>query len=316
MNKLFLMSDIHLTAVQPEARIDNIFETQLRKLVHVLNCAKAYWRTTPRKYPVLLLQAGDFFDSPRSWNLLPLVIDLLSQYKGAVKVCGVFGQHDMYMRAENRSATNLGILSSAGLVHILGSNPMPYEGYDIYGVSWGDTIPEPEEKHDRCGEDIKPVLVIHAPILEGKLWSTQEHYDYARAFLKKYKKWYRLVLCGDIHRRFKTNMGSNYVVNTGSMIRDDATIYNFSEIAMPHFATFDGLDVEWVEIPAEEPTKVLTRDHLDRKESMDQLMSNIADKLAYEAEDVSFKSNLMSYLKKNDVSDDVSVLLSKVMEDV
>ena len=108
--KFLFISDLHLSDKCPAARRDQYDQTALRKFEFVLK--------TAYKEEAVILQAGDFFNSPRSWHLLADVMELIRKYE--VEIYCVYGQHDQYFRSSaSDSATNLGILIKSGLVNNL-----------------------------------------------------------------------------------------------------------------------------------------------------------------------------------------------------
>ena len=261
--QLILISDLHLTSSQPVARLDNAADTCLRKFEWLLKAA--------RKHNAAIVQAGDMFDKPRDWYILPRVAALLRKHK--VTFYCVYGQHDTYMHSkENRPATSMGVLAKAGLVHILGTNPhltswQKTRGHDdgegddsgwaLYGASGEEQPPAPQPA------DRRKILVRHAPIAMEEAFMGHEYTD-AEETLKRMDG-YDVVLCGDVHRTFHVQQGDRHILNTGPMFRYSAEEYNFTH--RPSFVTLDTIGddagrIEWYEMPHESADKVLTREHL------------------------------------------------------
>lgn len=306
--KFILLSDMHLVATNPVSRKDNLVETQMSKLEFVLK--------TARKEDAWIFQAGDFFNTPRSWTLLPDIIDLLKIYQ--IPTYCVYGQHDTYFYDEtNRHRTNLGILEKSGLVKILDEQRTPFPpSLLVFGASFGQEL-------TRIGkvEEIKNVGVCHAPIAEQALFPGHDFID-ATKYLQKHKE-YDLILCGDIHKAFKITIKGRTIVNTGPMVRKEASEYNM--IHQPHFFIWDDSNnsFEKVIIPHKPADEVLDRTHLDRQkdfeEKMDGFVSDMIDEMAEEfennAEDsATFSENLHRFIRKNSVSSEVRKIISDKME--
>jgi len=254
--KLTLSSDYHITADKPRSRLDNTIQTQFDKLSEVLDNTDTF-----------LLQAGDFTEKPRSWSLLSRIFELLNNHP-KVTILTVFGQHDTYMHSEaTRKKTNLGILTST-YAHVLSEMPfvIPKAGVKIYGTSYGGIVPEPEI------DNLENILVIHAPISDKGVWHGHEYMD-AKWFLGVHTG-YRLILCGDIHRHFLIQDGNRSILNTGPLLRYDASEYNIT-----HEPCYYILDTETWEltrnIVKHEPgEKVLNREQIEiTKEKQDTIES-------------------------------------------
>jgi len=283
--KLALLSDPHLLIHKPKARLDDAIATAFKKMNFVLKYCK--------DNNANLIIAGDLTDKPRSWNLLPRVLDLFSNYSD-VKVFAVFGQHDMYLYSEEtRDKTILGALYNAGLVELLSSKPISLSNVELYGCNYGEKVPKIIDKKK------KNILVIHAPIAEKALY-TKHDYISARSFLKDNKD-YKIIFCGDIHVGFCLgDRTGRTILNTGPMIRKTADKYNF--IHEPCFYTYDTVtdDIRMIEIPHRPAEEVLSREHLVDEEDKKVLRSKFTESLSKEIEiDMSFTSNLEALLRRN-----------------
>jgi len=316
--EIIMVSDIHLTSTQPPGRLDDAAKTCLRKFEWLLNCA--------RQNRAVLITAGDMFDKPRDWYLLPEIARLLRDY--SVTVLTVYGQHDSYMRSrENRPATTLGVLAKAGLVYILGSEPIytPWlalqpsgpkwvEGqWEIYGAGWEEAVPTP------APSDNKKILVRHAPISTEPIYVDHQYID-AMQTLEQLKQ-FDIILCGDIHRSFHIQKGHRHILNTGPVFRYKADEYNM-KIHSPSFIALDMFTggVEWFEIPHEPAENVLTRDHIPQVDQTD-IMIGFMDLLVRASMDketrvVNIARAVQIALRNPDVPRDVADLMRDVMDTV
>ena len=301
--KFIFLSDLHLSWESSVARLDkNFVEMQFEKLKFVFDYAQ--------KHDCVICQAGDFFDKPRSWLLLPRIIDFLKSYPD-VNVYSIFGQHDMYMRSDDASSTNLGVLEKSGLIKILKDFPWVYPGQDldIYGCSWDQDVPEIKRKASHFN-----ILVIHAPIAENALWHGHEYMD-AEKFLEKNKD-FDIILCGDIHRKFCIKKNGRCILNTGPLIRRSADEYNFTH--KPCFFVYNTEKTEMKEviIPHKSAEEILSRDHIERGEEsevlLDDFISSIKNEGIYE---VDLSENMKKFMKENNISGNVNAIISRVMSE-
>lgn len=303
--KFLLISDFHLLYDTPVCRKDNVLQAGLNKLKFILDYAE--------ENNCIILQAGDMFDVPRSWRLLAAVQNIL--YSRSAKIYAIYGQHDNYMYSENsKPSTILGVLSNAGYIDILSSNPviLDKENIKIYGCSYGQTIPE------CCNEGFN-ILVIHAPILEQKLWTGQQNYMMAGEFLNRYKQ-YDLILCGDIHRKFCLSLKNKYIVNTGCILRIEADEYNLTY--KPSFAIFDTVSrgINWGDIPHSSSEEIISRKHIVLKKENEKMLDEFVSTIKMNIKDnadlygYDFKSNLYKYLKVNNISEDIKNIIFETME--
>lgn len=293
--KLALISDPHLVWDTPRARLDNTAETGLRKFEFVLD-----WCLKNKAW---LYIAGDTTHRPRGWYLYKRLLKL--KYP---RTFAVYGQHCMYLRG--REATILDLLSEAKTINILDENGQNAreDKHWVYGCSWGEEVPEVENKEDFN------ILVIHAPIAEAPLFPNHDYMS-AKMFLKDNME-YDLILCGDIHRKFIVKHKDRMIVNTGPMIRLTAEAYSFKH--EPNFMVYDTKlkNIETIIIPHEPAEKVLTRSHVEREDEinsmLDEFVSSMREDFKIEADLI---SNIECYLQENEISDSVVSIISRVMED-
>lgn len=290
--KLILISDLHLLWDNPVARKDLLRETQFKKLDFIWSYAQ--------ENNAVVLQAGDFFNRPRSWYLLPEVINFLKSYPD-VEVYAVYGgrNHDTYMYSnETRHNTNLGILERSGLVKILGNREVDTTQALLYGCSFGEEVPKPD---GNLKDGTWNVLVIHAPIYTKKIPFLEDSIV-AKDFLKEHKD-YDLILCADIHRKFIVRDGKRMICNTGPILRRTAEEYSFSH--EPCFFVYDTEkgDLEEIVIPYEPADKVLDRDHIDRKQEVESILDDFVSEYENEFEaEVDIYDNLKKIMEVGKLS--------------
>ena len=244
--KIALISDLHLLTQKPINRVDNILETQWDKLKFVLDyCVKNDIKT--------LIQAGDFFDSPRNWETLSKTINLLLPYQSKITICCVEGQHDKYMR-NTESITNMQILNKLRLIYLPSRNKrIQFDSYKdeirIYGLNFEDGM-NVHKSIDalKVNPNKLNILVIHANISDAPLYPEHE-FSNAKILLKSHPE-FKIILCGDIHKEFHCAASNRYIVNSGSMIRKEMNEYNKNHI--PCFFVWDSSSgIHKINIPCE-----------------------------------------------------------------
>ena len=316
--KFVLLSDLHLSWDNPIARMDDLVEVQFKKLRFVLD-----WTN---KNNCEILQAGDFFNVPRSWYLLPKVIDFLEEFRLRYnfldsRIHCVYGQHDTYLYSDvTRETTNLGILDKTDLVHVLGTWwTGERNNVVMMGKSYGQEFDKNDLAYieDPCVET--KILIIHAPISIAPLFPGHE-ITHADKFLEKHPE-FDLILCGDIHRDFIIERKERFIVNVGPMLRREATEFNF--VHKPHFLVYDTEDktIEKVEIPHEPADKVLSREHIEQKEATELMLADFIELvkettpgLVSKKDSVSFTDSLWTFIKENEIEQEIIDILSKVIE--
>ena len=307
--KMILISDFHLSLDKPIARTDKDFvKTQFDKLKSVLDFAD--------NTGAIILQAGDFFHTPRSWGLLPMVWDLLKQFKTRIHV--VFGQHDRYMYSQNTESTNLGILIKGGLVKELTYEGIVYGDYKIYGCGYGDWLtkglPSPDGNIN--------VLVIHREITDQRISKFQENWIKANEWVENTK--FNITLCGDIHRQFWVNSKSNtkHLFNSGPLIRREC-----SEDMLNHKPGFffwntetRGEEIELIELHHLPANEVFSEYHIEsikakeeKKDLFESFIQAMGDSSLVKG--VKFDENLNLLMEKTNPNKNVRGIISKTMEE-
>lgn len=284
--KLAEVSDAHMLLKNPIARIDDAIAAQMRKIRFILDWC--------RQNDASLIFAGDLSNKPRSWYLLPEMMDLFMEYD-SIKKYAIFGQHDVYMYSEKaKVSTSLGILEKAGLISILSDYPLLVdEGVCLYGCSYGREIPEPNPS---C----MSILVIHAPIAAEALWPGQNYMD-ALQFLKKHDD-FDYIICGDIHQKFLKKYKGHFIMNSGSLIRKEATLYNFTH--KPGFFVIDTNsddEPEFIEVPHDPAELVLSRTHIDYNAEADSMLDEFIGGIeGIDVDDgITIVDNLRKFIRDN-----------------
>ena len=300
----------------PQSRLDNIVETQFKKLEFVYNFAK--------KNKAVVCQAGDLVNKPRSWYLMPLLMKFFGRWNASgVPTYMVRGQHDHYYYSEASSpATCVGVLLEAGLLNLVqGAKPIKLELDDVtvnlYGSSFGEKVPEPKKYSPNN------LLLIHREISDTALFAGHKYFSH-KGFLKRHKH-FKLIVCADIHRKFKARIKGKsgherYLVNTGPMLRASATSYNFDH--KPGFYVWDAKNqtLHWKLIPCEDADTVLTRAHIEATERDQRKLAELSIKLKSKGikdqDGYTFKGGLDSYMEEHSVGKDAANIIAAALEEV
>ena len=302
--KMILLSDLHLINDNPIARLDNLTEVQWEKLDFIFSYA--------RKENIRhILQAGDFTDTKRSWELLQKLADYFSPLRQKVKIYCVKGQHDSYYHDMENQKTTTGVLISSGLLTLLGPEPNVFvrdsgNSILIYGASFGEDIPKVGNKQT-CN-----ILVIHAPI--GVMNTPHvEHVDAIR-FMKKHKD-FDLILCGDIHEKFLIENDKQIICNTGPLLRKEATEYIMSHLPCFYVYDTDSHKIKTVNIPVTDGKQVMSREHIDQRKERQDNFAAFVEKVREKSSgsSIDFSENLKMVMFKNKTSKDVRKIIDSYM---
>jgi DNA repair exonuclease SbcCD nuclease subunit len=294
--KYILLSDCHLCVDKPAGRLDSdMLQVGLNKLDYVFNYA--YGNSIS-----YVLQAGDFVDIKRSWELLSALTSFFEGWqKKGIKMLCVQGQHDSYFHDMSNQKTIMGVLINAGLVTRLNSTPVysPDKIFAIYGASFGEDTPKPSHQY-------RSILVCHRQILMNKIYKQQEQYDYAPAFSEQHSE-YDLILTGDAHQKYDFKLGGRHICNAGPMMRLEATDAMLNH--MPGFYIFDSnknkLSYEY--IPAKKGSEVLSKSHIElqkiRKHNFDDFIDKV--KAGDQNQSLDFNENLQVVIQQSKASEQV-----------
>lgn len=291
---MILTSDIHLRITKPVARIDDYWRTQKRKFKFILKLAQ--------KSPPLVV-AGDFFDVPRpSPKLVSWTISMLRKYP--VELIIAPGQHDLpYHLVKNLPDSGLAILEAAGLAHLSDYETTTTK---IFVVPFGE---EPE-LNPKLTKPINVLAWHHMVISKSDpLWAGQQSENAGR-LLRTLKK-YDIIITGDNHHFVKYKKGNRYLLNPGTMIRMDVTLWNHNPSV---YMLGDTGNLRRIIIPHDTPDDVLSREHLNQKKKQDSKISAfILKALSPGKIKTSFKKNMEAYFRKHKVRRAVKSMIRAAM---
>lgn len=298
MKKFVGISDIHLLSKKPIARTDDILMMQWSKFDFLVEYCL-------QNDIYSIFHAGDLTEDAVGWSVFYQLSQRLHTLKSnGIKFFTIYGQHDLIART--RKNTTLELLSRLGLVQILNQDPINIvdQGFcsRFYGCSYGEEVPK---IYDIEGVQSKHFLIIHDSISDVELWPGSGRKP-SKLFLRQNP--FDFILCGDIHREFTTYDGGRVIINTGPMIRAEATEYNFSH--KPKFIIFNqtGNILDQVVIQHHPSTEVISCEHIrkeaDRQERKERMKAEFS-KAMLEKTTFTFKQNLSSFIRDNAVEEEV-----------
>lgn len=244
---IIFISDMHILGENPICRTDNLVEEQDNKLEFIINFAN--------ENKAIILNSGDQTDTPRNFISFYKLSSHLKNLKEKMYCC--LGQHDKYMRTKNESSTNL--LIKLDQMTKLSKDPIKIENFFLYGCDFEDEVPEPTTNNN--------ILVIHDSITTKELAIKNVEFKEAEEFLEKHKK-YDIIICGDIHRRFFIEKNKRVIMNSGPILRKDASNYFLDYAPSFFFYNKDKGDISLIEIPHKK--NVISRTHLELKEKRER----------------------------------------------
>ncbi len=298
--KLLFLSDLHLALETPRSRLDDYFETGFNKLDYILSYAKKHSITE-------IIQAGDFVDGPRGYQILSKIMSKLDEYSVTIKL--VVGSHDRYLGSENLDFTNIGILAKAKYVEILNEKPTKLNNkkVSLYGCSYGHKIPRVTTLNSIN------ILIIHSSISNLPL-----PYDYipANKFLEDNNN-FSIILCGHIHQKFIISNNDRIICNTGPVLRSDASKEML--VHKPSFLVYDteNNDLEEIEIPSEPAEKVLTRIIIEKanhnKKLLTDFITTIKNNQSNNIIKFDVKDMIQQYCKENNIDPEIVKIIEQEM---
>jgi DNA repair exonuclease SbcCD nuclease subunit len=297
-----LCSDWHGTMKNPISRLDEIGEAFFKKLEFLYEQAQSH--------QACILQAGDMGHRPREWYFLAPFSGFLKKWQGVVKLFTVYGQHDCYLYSEAKQATTMGILRRAGLLNVLGNEPVREGNIALYGCSWGEQVPKVESKTDFN------ILVTHAPVSDAAIYPGQE-FTKAEDFLEKHKQ-YKVILCGDIHRFFLAEDGERRLVNTGPLLRLTASEYNMQFKPSAYLLEVEdngkSFQLSRLPIPHKPAEQVLSRNHLEYQRASEEMLESFIQNIDTRwSGHIDIMENLNQFIRQNKIEKEVVNIISEVI---
>jgi DNA repair exonuclease SbcCD nuclease subunit len=313
--KIGILGDTQFTNKAPQRRVDNYFQTQMRKFGQALTIFE-------ENRCSCIVQPGDFFDSPGVSNRVKsYVISLLnacfkSGFVAFDKIYCCWGQHDVTGHSKyTLPNSSLAVLEAAEVVKILSEEPVVVGRVSeddgtrvcLYGAGFGEDIPEPYE-------DCYNILVTHRMIGDRPLWPGQELVG-PRNFLREHPG-YNLCICGDYHYRFVEQWNGRTIVNVGALVRKTISEYDLKH--KPAVGVFDtsnnSLKIFELEVELVEKVFDLSR---EVKKQDNSILAELVEKLKQgSGKLLGWKHILSKALDERRSSSDVREIVDKTLEEV
>ena len=283
-----LTGDWHITEEIPLSRVDDFLLTQKRKLLFI--------KKLQIEYGCPILHSGDVFDY---WKVNPFLISFAIQYFPR-KILGVYGNHDLPRHSfKLRNESALYALEKAGI-------------FKIAGVSYG-LNPDDYSDDDFLLLKNRRILVWHTFVYKSK----REHwYDsnatHARSILRKYSN-FDLIITGDNHQEFVEEYNGRLLVNPGCLLRERLTEKDYEPAVYFWYARSNRV----VRIPIpfdshavqDERLNSLLGRNKEREFAFIERVKSLGSAVA-----VDFRSNLVSYFRKNKVVKSIETIVFKAIE--
>lgn len=300
--KFLVCGDLHLTDKSPENRIDNYGKTAIRKFRFILDAAK-------QEKCDIILQPGDFFDSPTpSYYFFSQIVSVLGEYGYDIPIVTCYGQHDMRYRQKDNTALYALKQSFREKIYLLSQDHIhTFEAHyttTIQGAGFGEDVPKPNPNKFN-------ILITHRMIVDKKLWEGQEGFDYAYDFLDKNK--FNLIISGDNHNYFVIEGSGRFLINCGSMMRSTITQVKH-EPTLIVFDTDKPYDWYNIDIPIEPSRKVFQLEIIEKNKERDEKLEAFVAGLSEHKEiGLSFGDNLVVYMNANNIDKDVRIIIEEGM---
>jgi len=304
---LGLLGDTHYTNRSPERRLDNYWETQIKKTEQALSIFRDNNCHT-------IIQTGDFCDTPTVANRV--ISTLISLFCGRdLEVCTIAGQHDMTGHSLSTLPNSpLAVLEAADVVRILDNNCFSLGAVasniplvHIYGASFGEEVPKVENKK------WYNILVIHKMIGDRPLYPGQELIG-PNQFLRNNPD-YNLVVCGDYHYRFISSYQGRTIINPGALVRKSISKFDLEH--KPAVIIFDTETSESkvIELDVEPIEKVFNLKRVEKKDS-DILIQFIEGLKNRGKGVVGWKHILQKVFKEKNSNIEVKNIIDECLEEV
>jgi len=203
-----VVSDIHLTLLQPACRADKDWMAVQAEYLQQLKDAA----TNAGPWPLPILCAGDIFDR---WNPSPELINFALRHLPDEMIC-VPGQHDLpNHRIDLMHRSGYGVLKEVKKIRdISGTTTGNMGRFSVHGFGWGQGI-EPAQRVEKF---------LRVALIHRYVWTEDKKYPGAPptaniSALKKDLVGYDVAVTGDNHIGFLGAAGDCQIINVGGFIR-------------------------------------------------------------------------------------------------
>ena len=286
--KFNLCGDLHFRSDAPECRLDNYMLSQER-ILEFMREREGTW-----------LCSGDVVHRARE-RKEPLTFTnwLMERIP---EMYGVLGNHDLlYHSLENVNHTTMGTLVFSGLYRLL--NKHKFGNVTVHGFHWGQEITHIEKKEGEVHIAVYHGMVMEEPnnFFEGLI---------AKDLLDKYPE-YDLILTGDNHHSFVLEKDGRFLVNPGSLKRDNIGQIDYE----PFIFIYDSKTKKLEKIPVPCDTDVISTAHNEKIKEKDERLEQLEEKFI-EARDTTadMEENLSAFFKINKTGLDIQDVIESWKE--
>lgn len=280
--------DVHLREKIPIARTDDALEAQWKKVKFVSDLQK--------EHDCPIFCTGDLFDH---WKASPELISKAIEFLPD-QMYNIYGDHELPNHSfEMRHKSALTTLEKAGKVTILNAG---HGNKKSSSKIRKGSVPFVIKK--------RKLFVWHVLTWKSELPFPGCENKAAKKLLKKYPQ-FDVIATGDNHKPFIEKYKGRILVNTGSMMRNNADQIDYKPAVWLYYA--DTNTVKPVYLPIEKD--VISREHIDikneRNERIEAFVSSVDTKIDVS---MSFDKNLKSIIQKNKVKGKVKQIIDKHLE--
>jgi DNA repair exonuclease SbcCD nuclease subunit len=302
MFKAIVIGDTHLDTKTPPCRLDDYFETGLRKLKFCLDTA------ADLKVDAVL-HVGDLFNRSRPEQPQTLEVQLLEVLRtgASIPFWIIPGNHDLpYHNINNIKTSTLGVLQAAGKLNILNGGFVFSDRENIYLHGFPYGVPCQAAP---AGEEFK-IAMVHEYIYEHTVPPFIAGFT-VEDYVKMHPGW-DLILTGHNHESFVKKHHNTLVLNPGNVLRQSGTPHELNPRIC--LITIDkGLEYKWISIPIEAGS--VTDEYLKIKHERDERINNFIEQIGKsEITGLNFIQNMERYLDLNKVEAPVKNKIWEIVE--
>ena len=279
-----LTADWHLREDQPVCRTDDFGKAQWNKVDEVKDMQAVL------DCPVI--HTGDLFNhwKPSPHLLSETIKHLPDQFYT------IYGNHDLPQH-------NLDLAYKSGVYTLVEAGKVIL----LEGTHWGQIpLQEPQFLWDA----LRSTLVWHVMNYQGKRpWPGCTDPSSA-SLIRKYPN-YDLIVTGHNHKTFVEELDGRYLVNPGSLTRQDADQVDHEPCVFLWYASNNTIK----KVPLQYQSNVITRSHIEHAAERDARIDAFITKLDNDWQaGMSFEENLEQFRKTNNIRESVIQIVYKSIE--
>jgi len=289
-----LCSDWHLRETVPICRKDDFWKVQWQKVDWIAELQ--------RKYDCPVFHAGDLF---HHWKPSPHLLSVTMEHLPN-KFFTIYGQHDLPNHSlELKEKSGIYTLEKAGKLKVLDE------------ASWGQ---KPDKGSYLMPYTDRLILIWHHFTYLGKDPWPGVTSPKAPLLLNKYPQ-FDLIITGDNHQPFVSNLRGRLLVNPGCLTRQRSNETYQPRVYLWYAKSNTVIPVYYPHYKED----VITREHIDIKEERNERLDAFVSRLKLEWEKnwegqlagvpITFEEKLDQFFKSNRIRKQVKDIIYKAMEE-